>query len=37
MNNVDIIAGAPTDANNPMKKERPVNDIKIKQISIQPR
>lgn len=37
MNNADIIAGAPTDINNPMKKERPLSDIKIKQISIQPR
>lgn len=37
MNNADMIATAPTDKNNPSRGERPLEDIKIKQITIQPK
>ena len=39
MNNVNTIAGTPTDKTNPNPgmKERPLDDIRIKQITIQPR
>jgi peptidylprolyl isomerase len=37
MNNADMIASAPTDKTNPGRAERPLEDIKIKQITFQPR
>ena len=39
INNVRTIAGVPTDQNspNPALKERPLDDVKIKQITIQPK
>ncbi len=37
MNNADMIASAPTDKNSPGRAERPLEDIKIKQITFQPK
>lgn len=37
MNNADMIASAPTDKNTPGRSERPLEDIKIKQITFQPK
>ena len=37
INNADMIAGAPTDKNSPGRGERPLEDIKIKQITFQPK